>query len=117
MKKRKKLGVIGKREAKEKGVWKLDKSQAKYVSSFCSSYFKQVPKLRCRYQLFVPLHHLWMSYMSELLALAPPPTDNSLPTEKSIPSSQAMYPKLVKADFHGAIISGTCFSLFFVRIL
>jgi ribonuclease P protein subunit POP4 len=29
--KRKKLGVIGKREAKEKGVWKLDKSQAEWV--------------------------------------------------------------------------------------
>ena len=28
-KERKKLGIIGKREAKEKGVWKFDASQAK----------------------------------------------------------------------------------------
>ncbi|KAF7773435.1 hypothetical protein Agabi119p4_5602 [Agaricus bisporus var. burnettii] len=85
-KKRKKLRVIGKREAKEKGVWKLDKSQAEY-------------------RLFVPLHHLWMSYMSELLTLALPPKDGCSPTTKSIPSSQTMFPKLVKADFHGAVIS------------
>lgn len=30
-KRHKKLGVIGKREAKEKGVWKLEKSQAEWV--------------------------------------------------------------------------------------
>lgn len=32
VRKRKKLKVIGKREAKEKGVWKLDKTQAKSVT-------------------------------------------------------------------------------------
>ncbi|XP_006458896.1 hypothetical protein AGABI2DRAFT_200755 [Agaricus bisporus var. bisporus H97] len=46
-----------------------------------------------------------MSYMSELLTLALPPKDGSSPTTKSIPSSQIMFPKLVKADFHGAVIS------------
>jgi hypothetical protein len=28
------LKVIGKREAKEKGVWKLDEAQAKFVTPF-----------------------------------------------------------------------------------
>ncbi|KXN80585.1 Ribonuclease P protein subunit p29, partial [Leucoagaricus sp. SymC.cos] len=51
------------------------------------------------------LHRLWMSYMSELLALNPAPAAGTVPTSRSIPSSQAMFPKLVKADFHGAIIS------------
>ncbi|KAF9446073.1 RNase P/MRP, p29 subunit [Macrolepiota fuliginosa MF-IS2] len=87
LKKRKKMGVIGKREAKEKGVWRLDKTQAKY-------------------KLFIPLHRLWMSYMSELLGLALPLVEGSAPpSAKSIPPSQTMYPKLVKADFHGAVIT------------
>jgi ribonuclease P protein subunit POP4 len=30
-KEKKKLGIIGKREAKEKGVWKFDTAQAKFV--------------------------------------------------------------------------------------
>lgn len=33
LREKKKLGVIGKREAKEKGVWAFDKSQAKCVIS------------------------------------------------------------------------------------
>lgn len=82
---RKKARGIGKREAAAKGIWKLDKEQAKY-------------------KLFLPLHHLWMSYMSELLSLSPRHETRVPPTEKSVPSSQSMFPKLVKADFHGAII-------------
>lgn len=37
MRKQKKLKMIGKREAKEKSVWKLDKSQAKFVTLFLRS--------------------------------------------------------------------------------
>lgn len=33
-KEKKKLGIIGKREAKEKGVWKFDNEQAKFVFFF-----------------------------------------------------------------------------------
>lgn len=47
-----------------------------------------------------------MSYMSELLSLSPRHETRVPPTEKSVPSSQSMFPKLVKADFHGAIILG-----------
>jgi ribonuclease P protein subunit POP4 len=39
-KEKKKLGIIGKREAKEKGVWTFDKVQAKFVFLFsCGLYF------------------------------------------------------------------------------
>ena len=38
--KKKKLGIIGKREAKEKSVWKFDEAQAKFVFLFsCELYF------------------------------------------------------------------------------
>jgi len=84
-KEKKRKGKIGKREAKEKGVWRFDESQAKF-------------------DLFIPLHHLWMGYMSELLGLLQaPPSGPS--TSQAMPSSASMHPKLVKADFHGSIMT------------
>lgn len=47
------------------------------------------------FELFVPLHHLWMGYMSELLAL----------NTTEPPSSTSIHPKLLKADFSGSFIS------------
>ncbi|EIN10421.1 RNase P/MRP p29 subunit [Punctularia strigosozonata HHB-11173 SS5] len=83
----KQRGVMGKREAREKGIWKLDPAQAKYA-------------------LFLPLHHMWMAYMSELLSLNAPPEDPSTPhTAAAMPSSAGMHAKLVKADFHGSIMT------------
>lgn len=108
MRKRKKLNLIGKREAKEKGVWKLDKAQAKFVTLFLRSVVAAYVETLNRYQLFIPLHHLWMGYMSELLGLKPPPEDGAPPSTKSVPPSQGMHSKLVKADFHGALIRGVC---------
>jgi ribonuclease P protein subunit POP4 len=75
----------------------------------------------------VPLHRLWLGYMSELLALSPGPPPPPLREKKSaegeddvasrataIPTPQAagMHVKLVKADFHGSIMTGQflCFS-------
>ncbi|EJD06793.1 RNase P/MRP, p29 subunit [Fomitiporia mediterranea MF3/22] len=80
---RKKLGLISKKEARFKALWRFEKSQR-------------------RYELFVPLHHLWLGYMSELLGLGPLPT--KLPENPSMPNSASMHPKLVKADFHGSIL-------------
>ncbi|KAF9269871.1 RNase P/MRP, p29 subunit [Marasmius fiardii PR-910] len=86
-KQKKKLGIMSRREAKEKGVWKLDESQAKF-------------------DLFLPLHHLWMGYMSELLGLPQANTsDHRPPTLKDVPSTGGMHAKLVKADFHGSIMT------------
>lgn len=57
-----------------------------------------------RFDLFLPLHRLWLGYMSELLAL-------SLPSARSVdlqsmPNAAGMQAKLVKADFHGCIMTG-----------
>jgi ribonuclease P protein subunit POP4 len=46
-----------------------------------------------------------MGYMSELLGL-PQPLVSTLPTTQMMPSSAGMHPKLLKADFHGSIMSG-----------
>ncbi|KAJ3511756.1 hypothetical protein NLJ89_g3908 [Agrocybe chaxingu] len=86
---RKKLGIIGKREAKEKGVWKFDESQAKF-------------------RLFLPLHQLWMGYMSELLGLQRQPAQisSTVAAARAMPGAAGMHPKLLKADFHGSIMTG-----------
>ncbi|KAG7447955.1 RNase P/MRP, p29 subunit [Guyanagaster necrorhizus] len=83
---RKRLGVVGKREAREKAVWKLDEHQA-------------------RFNIFLPLHHLWMGYMSELLGLNQRSTSTGIPTIKDMPSTGSMHAKLLKADLHGSLIS------------
>jgi len=76
---------MGRREASDKGIWKLDKEQAKF-------------------DLFLPLHHLWLGYMSELLALS---TSSSVvsPSSQILPGTAGMHAKLVKADFHGSIMT------------
>ncbi|KAJ7726838.1 Rof/RNase P-like protein [Mycena maculata] len=80
-KERKKLGVLGRRQgtARGMGLWGFDESQAKFA-------------------LFLPLHHLWLGYMSELLNL---PQLGGAPRALS---GAAIHPKLLKADFHGSII-------------
>ncbi|KAI6102219.1 RNase P subunit p29-like protein [Pisolithus sp. B1] len=71
------------RDRTRKGGWRLEKEAE-------------------RFDLFVPLHRLWMGYMSELLGLSP----SSSPEHASrIPNSASMYPKLVKADLHGSLLS------------
>ncbi|KAH7910523.1 RNase P subunit p29-like protein [Hygrophoropsis aurantiaca] len=85
-KKKRKAGALGRKHAESKGLWKLEKGLEKF-------------------DLFIPLHQLWMGYMSELLGLAPPPISKTPPTAESMPSTAGMHAKLVKADFHGSIIS------------
>lgn len=110
-KEKKKLGIIGKREAKEKGVWKFDDAQAKFV--FLIFFECVVDRVFCfvgiiRFDLFLPLHHLWMGYMSELLSLSREPSSaNASAMAKAIPGSASMHPKLLKADFHGSIMTGS----------
>ncbi|KAH8976982.1 RNase P/MRP, p29 subunit [Lactarius akahatsu] len=79
---------MGRREAAEKGLWRLRKEEA-------------------RWELFVPLHRLWLGYMSELLGLAAPPPTTLLQVDPSaMPQAAGMHAKLVKADFHGSIVTG-----------
>ncbi|KAJ7865541.1 Rof/RNase P-like protein [Mycena leptocephala] len=82
-KERKKLGVLGRRQgtSRQLGLFGFDQSQAKFA-------------------LFLPLHHLWLGYMSELLNLPPPSSGPPRPL-----SGAAIHPKLLKADFHGSIMT------------
>jgi len=102
-KEKKKKGTISKREAKAKGVWRLDETQAKYVED--NHHGMLTDDFIYRFDLFLPLHHLWMGYMSELLGLAQKSSSTS-PTTQLMPPAAGMHPKLVKADFHGSIMTG-----------
>jgi hypothetical protein len=51
-----------------------------------------------RYELFVPLHELWLQYIEELYG-------------KSSPNIFGQ--KLLKADFHGAILTGNNINIMF----
>jgi len=62
-------GRMGRREAAEKGLWRLLPSEAKW-------------------ELWVPLHQLWCAYVAEMLG-----------------TDIAPAAKLVKADFHGSIVT------------
>ena len=63
----------------------------------------------------MPLHRLWLGYMSELLALSAPPLlpsmeraegDVAARARATMPQAAGMHAKLVKADFHGSIMIG-----------
>lgn len=84
---KKDAGVIAPRVARRNGIWRLHREETKF-------------------SLFLPLHSLWMGYMSELLALSPaPPAPITQPASDAVPSAAAMHAKLVKADFHGAFMT------------
>ncbi|KAI0670474.1 RNase P/MRP p29 subunit [Trametes maxima] len=83
---RKDAGVLSKEEGRRKGLWKLRKEETKFY-------------------LFIPLHTLWLGYMSELLSLSPRPTRDVGDPVAAMPGAAGMYAKLIKADFHGAIVT------------
>jgi len=67
-----------------------------------------------RWNAFVPLHRLWLGYMSELLGLTTVDTlrkeGRTAHTMKAaMPSAAGMHAKLVKADFHGSIMTSQSF--------
>jgi ribonuclease P protein subunit POP4 len=60
-----------------------------------------------RYELYEPLNTLWRGYISELLSLPLPPSpDAPNPNPPPIPNIAVIHAKLVKADYHGCIITG-----------
>lgn len=69
-----------------KGMWTLNPEEA-------------------RWDVFAPLHALWLGYMAELLNLPPRPTSvGETNHAKKMPNTVDMQAKLVKADFHGCIV-------------
>lgn len=101
--------MVSVRRATELGAWEFDKRLAKsavlppsaldYVFTVITSF---------RWETFWPIHQLWLEYISELLDLPPPPSiypeSNSSPLKA--PDPLKIQPKLVKADFHGCIVTG-----------
>ncbi|KAI0341688.1 RNase P/MRP p29 subunit [Trametopsis cervina] len=80
-------GVMGHAQAREKSLWKLDRSES-------------------RFGHFVALHRLWLGYMTELLALPPAPTNLGQSGDAfSTPNVSTMHAKLIKAEFMGALIT------------
>jgi len=53
----------------------------------------EIPMEARKYELYKPLHHLWTQYMKELLG--------DIPTS----NYSMIYSKLLKADFHGSVIT------------
>lgn len=53
----------------------------------------EIPKECRRYQLFIPLHKLWLQYFEEMIA--------------ECTSNDAILNKVIKADFHGAVFTVT----------
>ncbi|KAL1744117.1 Rof/RNase P-like protein [Schizophyllum fasciatum] len=76
--------AMSRKETRERGLWQLSKEQS-------------------RFDLFVPLHHLWMGYMSELMELSQ--LSHGKRPEDCMPGSAGMHAKLVKADLHGSILT------------
>jgi ribonuclease P protein subunit POP4 len=59
------------------------------------------------FEMFLPLHHLWLGYISELFSLSAPGTDDASHKRAfRAVTAAGIQPKLVKADFHGSIILG-----------
>jgi len=82
---RKKLRPLGRNATESKGLWRLEEHAT-------------------RFELFVPLHQLWMGYMSELLGLGVPDASSSS-HESKMPGASSMHAKLVKADLNGALLT------------
>lgn len=103
--KAKRAGAFASRTAQKRGLWRLRPEETKYDVSARRLH----PGLTTydRFQRFLPLHLLWMGYMSELLALSPPPSRSitQAPSDAA-PNAATMHARLVKADFHGSLITG-----------
>ncbi|KAF7793009.1 hypothetical protein EIP86_004114 [Pleurotus ostreatoroseus] len=80
--------LIGRNQVRGKGLWKLARSETSYNA-------------------FLAIHQLWLDYMTELMALSMPSTSRQPADAHPIPNASALHAKLIKADFHGAIITGT----------
>lgn len=67
---------------------------------------KREKKMNDRFELYLPLHRLWVGYISELLGLGPHPAGMRTEQKEVMPNVATMHAKLVKADFHGSIMTG-----------
>jgi len=80
---------MGNRKASETGIWEFDRRLS-------------------RWDIFLPVHTMWTTYIAEVMGLAPRP--EVLPSKEQtgsmMPSASGLQAKLVKADLHGCIVKG-----------
>lgn len=65
----------------------------------------RLPGSETKFEMYLPLHRLWLGYISELLGLGPQPAETVTEEKAAMPNVTAMQSKLVKADFHGSIMT------------
>lgn len=78
-KKSRRLKTMNAHERRERGIFKISKENQ-------------------RYELYIPLHELWRNYINEALQAY-------LKNSREAVDFKSLYPKLLKADYHGAIIT------------
>ena len=63
----------------------------------------EIPKAQAEYAIYKPLHHLWLSYMKDILGVAKP--NGSHETGNKVYVSPLRHgPLLASADMHGALL-------------
>ncbi|PFH46803.1 hypothetical protein AMATHDRAFT_43348 [Amanita thiersii Skay4041] len=80
------LNTISKKEAKRKGIWAFDETQVTFIN-------------------MLPLHRLWMDYISELLGLEQPTSLVNMTHHPRPFNTLTLHAKLVKADLHGSLLT------------
>ncbi|KAF9792373.1 RNase P/MRP, p29 subunit [Thelephora terrestris] len=65
----------------------------------------RLPVNETKFETYVPLHRLWLGYISELLGLGPQPSGTVTEQNAAMPNVPTIHAKLVKADFHGSILT------------
>lgn len=95
-----------------RGAVRFSQPFVPYYCTLCTSSYPLLSHttFRERYNLFIPLHQLWLGYVSELLGLALPPVPGSPPSPQAMPKVEPMHAKLIKADYHGSIVTGLSYA-------
>lgn len=65
----------------------------------------ELPRDNCKWEFFEPIHMLWKGYMREILNVGP----LNKPLNPNALKSAVVLPKLLKADYHGCILTGMLF--------
>ncbi|MBW0489928.1 hypothetical protein O181_029643 [Austropuccinia psidii MF-1] len=104
------------RQIKKTKAKRLNKSTTRETKYLELETLIETEQKSYRYDTFIPLHSLWLGYMSELLGIQlkidqgvleinnPQSSGPPSKLDKDIPPAMAMQAKLLKADYHGAFI-------------
>lgn len=85
--------------------WRLPESETRQETHRASR-LSSGARINDRFEMYVPLHRLWLGYVSELLGLGPQPAGTVTEQNAAMPNVATVHAKLVKADLHGSIMTG-----------